>query len=194
MRCVTDAQLVERTRGGEAAAFGELVTRHEAAVYRAALAALRSPADAEDVAQEAFVLAFRRLHEFRGESSVKTWILAIAWRLALTRRRSLVRRLRHLVSLDPLAGGLAKSLAPSPEEEVVKADQLGHVRRIISTLSPALRDALLLSAVDEIGSEDIAVVLGVPPGTVRWRIAEARRQLREKLARMECLEADREES
>ncbi|MBI4521068.1 MAG: sigma-70 family RNA polymerase sigma factor [Gemmatimonadetes bacterium] len=191
---MTDAQLVERARGGEAAAFGELVTRHGAAVYRTALAALRSPADAEDVAQEAFVLAYRRLRAFRGESSVRTWILAIAWRLALTRRRSLLRRLRRLVSLVPPADGLAQSIAPSPEELVVDADQLRHVRRVIATLPPALRDALLLSAVEELGSEDIAALLGVPPGTVRWRISEARRRLREKLARMDRFEAGLEGS
>ena len=189
-----DVQLVERAHGGEAAAFGELVTRHGAAVYRTALAALRSPADAEDVAQEAFVLAYRRLGAFRGESSVRTWLLAIAWRLALTRRRSLLRRLGRLVSLAAPADLLALSIAPSPEEQVVEADQLRHVRRVIATLPPVLRDALLLSAVEELGSEDIAALLGVPPGTVRWRISEARRRLREKLARMDRFEAGMEGS
>src|SRR5713226_10176302 len=65
--CVTDAELVDRARQGDHAAFGDLVDRHRSAVYRAALAALRSPADAEDAAQEAFVTAFRRLSSFRGE-------------------------------------------------------------------------------------------------------------------------------
>ena len=84
---MTDGELVEQVRAGDTAAFGELVERHQAAVYRAALAVLGSPADAEDVAQEALVLAYRRIDQFRGEASVKTWMISIAWRLSLSRRR-----------------------------------------------------------------------------------------------------------
>ena len=62
--CVSDADLVTRARQGDPDAFGELVDRHQAAVYRAALAALGSPADAEDAAQDAFLLAYRRLDGF----------------------------------------------------------------------------------------------------------------------------------
>src|SRR5437763_17218588 len=87
VRGATDAELVERARAGQTAAFGELVERHRGAVYRAALAALRNPADAEDVAQEALVLAFRKLGQFRGDASVRTWMITIGWRLALSRRR-----------------------------------------------------------------------------------------------------------
>ena len=89
--CVTDAELVERARQGDAVAFGELVDRHRSAVYRAALAALRSPADAEDAAQDAFLTAYRRLSSFRGESSFKTWLLTIAWHQAINQRRGLKR-------------------------------------------------------------------------------------------------------
>ena len=82
--CVTDVELVARARQGDPAAFGELVERHRAAVYRAALAALRSPADAEDAAQDAFLLAYRRLDSFRGDASFKTWLLTITWHQATT--------------------------------------------------------------------------------------------------------------
>jgi RNA polymerase sigma-70 factor (ECF subfamily) len=87
----SDADLVARARQGDHAAFGELVDRHRAAVYRAALAALGSPADAEDAAQDAFVSAFTRLRGFRGDASFKTWLLTIAWNHALNRRRKLSR-------------------------------------------------------------------------------------------------------
>ena len=86
-RDVTEDELVAAARAGSASAFGELVERHQGAVYRAALAALGSAADAEDVAQEALVLAFRRLGQFRGDASVRTWMVSIAWRLSLSRRR-----------------------------------------------------------------------------------------------------------
>src|SRR5688500_14957684 len=88
-RRMTDGELVEQVRAGDTAAFGELVERHRGAVYRAAFAALGNDADAEDIAQEALVLAFRRFDQFRGDASVKTWMVSIAWRLSLSRRRKL---------------------------------------------------------------------------------------------------------
>src|SRR5262245_47501228 len=94
--CVTDADLVARGRQGDCAAFGELIDRHRSAVYRAALAALGSHADAEDAAQDAFLAAYRRLDSFRGEASFKTWLLTITWHQAINRRRSLTRLWRRL--------------------------------------------------------------------------------------------------
>src|SRR5258707_10633637 len=95
---VSDLDLVARARQGDPAAFGELVERHRAAVYRAALAALGSHADAEDAAQDAFLLAFRRLDGFRGDASFKTWLLTIAWHQAINRRRSLSRVWRRTIA------------------------------------------------------------------------------------------------
>lgn len=69
---MSDVDLVARARAGDQAAFGELVDRHRTAVYRAALAALGSHGDAEDAAQDAFLLAYRRLDSFRGDASFKT--------------------------------------------------------------------------------------------------------------------------
>jgi RNA polymerase sigma-70 factor (ECF subfamily) len=180
---VTDGELVGLARAGDTAAFSELVNRHQGAVYRAALAALGSPPDAEDVTQEALVLAFRKLSTFRGESSVKTWMVAIGWRLAVSRRRGPLRRLRQMLSIEPAAAPLVPSSAPSPEALVVDADLLRHVRGLIQRLSPTLRDALLLSVGSEMSSEEVAAILEIPPGTLRWRILEARRQLREQLQR-----------
>ena len=75
---MTDSELVERVRAGDIAAFGELVERHRGAVFRAALAALGNDADAEDVAQDALVLSFKRIDQFRGDASVRTWMVSIA--------------------------------------------------------------------------------------------------------------------
>ena len=97
---MTDDELVARAREGDAAAFGELVLRHQAAVFRAALAATGSAADADDVAQEAFLRAFRRLGSFRGASSFKTWLLTITWNQAMNHRRKSSRWLKRFVSMD----------------------------------------------------------------------------------------------
>jgi RNA polymerase sigma-70 factor, ECF subfamily len=181
MEQVTDGELVELARGGDTAAFGDLVSRHKLTVYRAALAALGSPADAEDVAQEAFILAFQNLGAFRGEASVKTWMVRIAWRLALTRRRGLIKYVRRTLRIDAGAPETIQSPEPSAEVQLGDAETVARVRQLIRALPSRLRDPLLLSMNPDMTSDEIAAVLGVPPGTVRWRLMEARRQLRQRL-------------
>jgi RNA polymerase sigma-70 factor (ECF subfamily) len=113
----TDAELVARARDGDHAAFGELVDRHRAAVYRAALAALGSHADADDVAQDAFVSAFTRLRSFRGDASFKTWLLTITWNQALNRRRRLSRLWRRFAAEAGSARGHASPRLRAAEGE-----------------------------------------------------------------------------
>jgi RNA polymerase sigma-70 factor, ECF subfamily len=178
---VTDAELVDRARGGDAAAFGVLVERHRSAVYRAALAILGSAADAEDVAQDALVAAYQKLAGFRGDAAFKTWVLSIAWRHALDRRRSMAMRLRRFVSPDPDAWPEAAEPGAGPDEALVGSEFRGQVRRLVKTLPAKLRDPLLLWASGDYTYDEMAAVLGIPSGTVKWRVMEARRQLREKL-------------
>ncbi|HEV3215533.1 MAG TPA: sigma-70 family RNA polymerase sigma factor [Vicinamibacterales bacterium] len=184
---MTDGELVERVRAGNTAAFGELVERHRGAVYRAALAALRNTADAEDVAQDALVLAFRKIAQFRGESSVRTWMVTIGWRLALSRRQNLLQRLQRLgqmLSIDGSDAGLGIaqiSPAPSAERRVLDAERFAVVRREIGKLPSKLRDALLLTAAGDLTQEEIAATLEIPAATFRGRVMEARRQLKRKL-------------
>ncbi len=180
-------ELVERARQGDTRAFGELVDLHRSAVYRAALAALRSPADAEDVAQEAFVTAYRKLDGFRGDASFKTWLLAIAWRKALDRRGSLGRRLRLIVAAkdDERAAGSIDRVphgGPSQEDALLSAELVRNTRRLLGTLPAKLRDALLLAGSGECTYEEAAAMTGAPVGTVKWRVSEARRILKRKLA------------
>jgi RNA polymerase sigma-70 factor (ECF subfamily) len=172
-----DVELVERARAGETAAFGELVERHRAAIYRAALAALRNPADAEDVAQDALVLAFRKLGQFRGDASVRTWMITIAWRLALSRRRSPIRRLKQMIAMDD-AQMTTASGHPSAETCVLDGERLAAVQEEIRRLPPKLRDALLLTAAGDLTQDEIAATLGIPAATFRWRVMEARKRLR----------------
>src|SRR5262245_33452687 len=95
---VSDLDLVRRAQGGDADAFGVLVERNRRAVFRAALAVLGSAAEADDAAQDAFVMAYRKLGSFRGDAAFRTWLLSIVWRKALDRRRGLTRWLRLTVS------------------------------------------------------------------------------------------------
>jgi RNA polymerase sigma-70 factor, ECF subfamily len=179
--------LLERLRSGDDAAFDEVVGRYQSVVYRAALAALGSPAEAEEAAQDAFVAAFRRLDTFRGEASFKTWLLAIAWRKALTRRRKLqfwnpraaLRASAGEDSADPLE--VLAGQDADPQAALLGLEARRDVRRMIRTLPRKLRDPLLLVAGGTCSYQEAAALQSLPVGTVKWRVHEARRVLREKL-------------
>jgi len=183
---VTDAELVTQARQGDPAAFGELVDRHQSAVYRAALAALGSHADAEDAAQDAFLLAYRRLDSFRGDASFKTWLLTITWRQAINRRRGLARVWRRLSGRQPdderdeLLETIADD-APTPEAAAAQTELWRAAAEAIRGLSPRLRDTLLLAQSAECSYEEMGAMLHAPVGTIKWRISEARRRVRQAL-------------
>lgn len=184
--CVSDVELVARARQGDAAAFGELVDRHRSAVYRAALAALGSHAEAEDAAQDAFLMAYRRLGGFRGDASFKTWLLTITWHQAINRRRSMTQILRQIVQPRPdeerestlehvPAAGL------TPEEAAAQSQLHRAIRAAIQSLAPKLRDALLLAQSGDYSYGEIAAMLSAPVGTIKWRVSEARRIVKLRL-------------
>jgi RNA polymerase sigma-70 factor (ECF subfamily) len=184
----TDLDLVRRAQAGDTEAFGELVERNRRAVFRAALAAVGSAAEADDVAQEAFVTAYRKLSGFRGEAAFRTWLLAITWRKAIDRRASMTRWLRMTVT--PVDFGednqdimdRTPSRSRSQEEELAGAELQRTLRRLIATLPKKLRNALLLAGSGEYSYEQIGHMLGTPVGTVKWRVSEARKLLKQKLA------------
>jgi RNA polymerase sigma-70 factor (ECF subfamily) len=171
--------LLEAARAGNREAFGALVTLHERSVIRVTLAALGNRDDALDAAQEAFVVAWRKLGGFRGDAAFRTWLLTIAWRKALDHRRARQigwRRTRTPSTTDdsdPL-DGLAAGEA-DPERAVLARDLARRVRDEIARLSPKLKDALLLAASGDYAYGEIAAMLGVPLGTVKWRVSQARK-------------------
>ena len=178
--------LVAAACAGSRDAFGALVGLHHRVVFRTTLAALGRREDAEDAAQDAFVVAWQKLGGFRGDSSFRTWLLTIAWRKALDRRRSRVAWWKR--SMRPARDhGFVDELdalpepSADPERAVIAGELVAHVRREIATLTPKLRDTLLLAASGEHSYQEIATMLGIPLGTVKWRVAEARRVVAERL-------------
>lgn len=189
---VSDLELVRLAQAGDSEAFGELVERNRRAVFRAALAAVGSASEADDVAQEAFVTAWRKLSGFRGESQFRTWLLSITWRKAIDRRKSIGRWLKLAASASRDETGEAAfdvvEQVPSSDRDaaaVLESARLQRdVRRLVRSLPRKLRDALLLAGTGEHTYEDISRMLDAPVGTVKWRVAEARRVLKRKLAAM----------
>lgn len=186
MERVNEAELLDRARRGDADAFGTLVDRHGPAVHRAILAVLGSSLEADDVAQEALVTAYRKLDTFRGEAAFRTWLVRIAWREAQDRRRSLGRRLRRFVSApeDDVFPSVEPGRRPPQEEALAATELRDHVRRLLHALPAKLREPLLLAATGEHTYDEMAVILDAPAGTLKWRVSEARRLLKERLARL----------
>jgi RNA polymerase sigma-70 factor, ECF subfamily len=183
---VTDEELVLLARQGDPDAFDQLVVRHQSAVFRAALAALRVREDAEEVAQDTFIRAWNALGRFRGDSSFRTWLLRIAWNRAISKRRGIAGWLRRAM---PIAD-VAEPAAPAGQHAGVNNAELqAHAVRAIQALSPKLRDALLLVQSGEYQYDEIARMLGVPSGTVKWRVSEARRKVRRTLAALGYVDA-----
>ena len=179
--------LLDAARAGSREAFGDLVTLHQRAVYRIALTALGNRDDALDAAQEAFVVAWRKLSGFRGEASFRTWLLTIAWRKALDHRRARQigwRRAKTAAGIgDPDPIDALPHGDADPERAMVAQDLARRVREEIGRLSPKLRDALLLASSGEYSYGEIALLLGVPLGTVKWRVSEARRLITSRMDR-----------
>jgi len=181
--CVTDDELVARARAGDSAAFDQLVARHQAAVFRAVTAAIRNREDAEEVTQDAFVRAWSALGRFRGDAAFRTWLLTIAWNRALSRRRSLAAWWKRSAPLDEAAAVAADG------SQNADGELRWHVAAAIEALSPKLRDALLLAQSGDYGYDEIGRMLKVPVGTVKWRVSEARKKVRERLARLGYVDA-----
>src|SRR3954463_4088479 len=145
----TDLDLVRLAQAGDVEAFGELVERNRRAVFRAALACVGSPAEADDVAQEAFITAYKKLNTFRGEAQFRTWLLSITWRKAIDRRKSISRWLRLAVTPSRAETGedsfdqmeRVATSNRSQEDTFVDEELHQNVTRLIGTLPRKLRDA-----------------------------------------------------
>jgi len=146
--------------------------------YRVARGVLRNSADAEDVAQEALLKAYRSFHRLRDRTRFCAWLVRISFRLALDRLRSTKRReLRDQLWSQP-----AHHPPVASAEDVAASNQFQlHLDRALAELPEKLRLALLLSAMDGHSLEEVAELVGAPLGTVKSRIFLARKQLAEKL-------------
>jgi RNA polymerase sigma-70 factor, ECF subfamily len=180
--------LVSRARAGDYRAFDELVELYQDKIHNYVVRMVGDASAAEDIAQEAFVKAFRNLGSFRGASSFQTWLYRIASNLTIdaVRRR---RRKDNTVSLDaPLEGDegqMARELedvsVPGPAGRLETAELQGVVHSAIQELSPKLRTVVVLYELQGLSYEEIAEVLGCPLGTVKSRLFNARMELKGKL-------------
>jgi RNA polymerase sigma-70 factor (ECF subfamily) len=163
-----EATLLRLSRRGDRTAFGELVARHQASVYRVVRGILRDPSESEDVTQEAFVKAWGSLGRFRGESGFFTWIYRIAVNESLMAARR--RRPRPMPQVPEVE---------APRESEAEGPSIGALEAMLQRLPDDQRAILVLRDLEGLTYQQIAETLEIPIGTVESRIFRARSELRE---------------
>ncbi len=183
--------LVERAKAGDRPAFGQLVEAYQDKIYGYASRMLGDPDEAEDVAQETFVRAYRSLPHFRGAASFHTCLYRIASNLAIDVARRNRRQSTGNFSLDePLEseeGDYEREIADesgSPEQLAARREMQELVRQAVAELPEKLRAVVVLYELQGESYEDIAEILGCPLGTVKSRLFNARSQLKDMLEQL----------
>ncbi|HVF52948.1 MAG TPA: RNA polymerase sigma factor [Actinomycetota bacterium] len=179
-----ESELIERARDGDVGAYEELVRMHQAIVYRTAYFVTGSADDAEDVAQAAFIKAFRALGAFRPDAPFKPWLLTIVANEARNTLRAAGRRKGLGLRLSEDRPRV--DAAPSPEATILREDDRGRLLAALDELDERSRAVVTCRYLLELSEAETAAVLGCPQGTVKSRLARALDKLRATTA----LEAD----
>ena len=171
-----ERRLLERIRGGDDGAFDELVRRHRSLVYRVARRIVGSHEEADEVAQETFVRAWRALPAFRGEARVATWLVRIAIHLA----SSTAGRRGRTVVLSAAEG--VEDGVEGPQTGLERRDARRRIRRAVRGLPPRQREVVALKVFSEMTYEDVAAAMGLTVGAVKAHLHQAVANLRRRLA------------
>jgi RNA polymerase sigma-70 factor, ECF subfamily len=183
-----DLRLVETLRDGSEGAYEELIQRFQQPVYALALRLLSDQGEACDVVQEVFLKVFRNIGNFRGQSSLKTWMYRITVNEAYNARRWFFRHRRREIELDnnPDETRNWKENIPdntrSPFDVACDRERHVMIDRALEKINPIFREAVVLRDTMDRSYEEIAQILGVSLGTVKSRILRGREALREELA------------
>ena len=181
-----DAALVERARSRDEAAIRAILQANNRRLFRLARGILRNDSEAEDVVQETYVRALTHLDDFRGDSSLATWLGRIAINEALGR----LRRQRPSVDVDTLAPGVLEAqiiqfplsgASEDPEKSMAQREIQHVVEHAIDELPEAFRIVFISRVIEGMNVEETAEILGLKPETVKTRLHRARTMLRDNV-------------
>ena len=186
MNELSDQQHIDATLAGDRTAFDELVKRYQDRLVHSLEHSLGSREDALEIAQQAFVLAWRKLSSFRRESGFYSWLYRIARNVAISRIRRRPIRSGSLNQLQDVKGfePADQSAQSAPEHSLETAEQVLLVQNALKQISEEFRQPLVLKEIDGFSYEEIAQILDIPLGTVRSRIFRGRLELIERLQRV----------
>jgi RNA polymerase sigma-70 factor (ECF subfamily) len=183
---VSDLSLVRRVQRGDKGAFDALVLKYQHKLVKLVMRYVRNPAEAEDIAQEAFIKAYRALPQFRGDSAFYTWLYRIAINTA---KNAVVSRDRSPIEYDLDRSNTEESYdmqgrmkdSETPEALVLTDEIRTTVKEAIDALPEDLKTAIVLRELDGLSYEEIAAAMDCPVGTVRSRIFRAREAIDRRL-------------
>jgi len=181
----SDEDLLAAARGGDAESLETLIARYQPRVLRFGTRMCRDPEDAQDVVQETLLAMARSLRDFRGESSVSTWLYTIARSFCIKKRRRSKFAPAHPVSIDSPEGAHLQGLpdsGPSPERAAFGHEIGAALDASLASLEPRQREVLLLRDVEGLRASEVASVLGLSESAVKSRLHRARLTLRQHMA------------
>jgi RNA polymerase sigma-70 factor (ECF subfamily) len=182
-----DLALAREVASGNRTAFEQIMRRYNRRLFRLARATLRDDAEAEDALQDAYIAAFRNLHNYKGDAALCTWLSRLVLNECLGRLRRTARRNSIAPIFSPSdqesLDRMASSAIESPEVATMRAQMRAVIERRIDALPESLRIVFVLRSVEELSVEETAACLELPEATVRTRHFRARSLLRESLAR-----------
>ncbi|MBW4039713.1 MAG: sigma-70 family RNA polymerase sigma factor [Acidobacteria bacterium] len=182
-----EPRMIAAILAGDSEQYHELIRPYERSVFKMALSFMKNEADAEDVAQEAFLKAFKKLADFRGEAKFSTWLISITLNEARGRlRRQATVRMESLDNSREDGGTLSPALLRDwreiPSDALERHEISQMLQDAIANLSPMYREVLLLRDVEEFSIEETATALRITTGTVKVRLHRARMMMQKELA------------
>jgi RNA polymerase sigma-70 factor, ECF subfamily len=169
---------------GDRASFEQLMRQYNRRLYRLARAALRDDAEAEDALQDAYLAAYRSIHQFRGDAALSTWLSRLVLNECFGRLRRGARRQKVIPMVSPTQemDAVAEPDTEAPDRLLARAQMRTLLERKLDDLPEAFRLVFVLRSVEELSVEETALTLGIPEATVRSRYFRAKGLLREALA------------
>ncbi|HET9958870.1 MAG TPA: sigma-70 family RNA polymerase sigma factor [Polyangiaceae bacterium] len=179
----TDETLLERIRGGDPGALDQLIERHQQKLYRFGMKMCRDPEDAKDVLQDSLLALARSIRDFRGDSSVSTWLYKVARSCCVKKRRSgRSVRTSDSLSTSSVDSSLEREGSETPDESLAAREIRTVLDQAIATLEPAYREVLVLRDIEGLTAPEVAEVVGLTVEAVKSRLHRARLMVRERVA------------